>query len=422
MATRTVILVVALITFSVSRAETPPPASLPDEMHVYRIESTVDLNGEPVKVEFTGFKMKEEVGIYTALHGVAGKRKIVAISPVTKVGRFELRLVSADVKRDVAYLEPTDSTFTLPRGGLAQGKRSADELRPAEELRVIGYPVGIDLRPADTTLKLRKPALARLTEIIDPDVRAELAPRGSPDTATRMLSLQGHFLPGHSGAPLVDGDAVVVGIGCGGLRDGTVGHGWAVPFQDIQLTAVDSDALRAQIDRLGRLPPDGKVGFLLLDEKARAAAKSGHYVVSTVLENDAKEPVIAIRNRPGDELTSRTRSIIKIMGDITNNNEAELSKLDPFKALDELNRVQIYLPSGTRVAVVSTAETAGQPAKAKVKVEKPEMPALPARLDNTIRNAADLLYTKIRVLEGNQKGNEFWVLTANVRQRVVSKP
>ncbi len=170
-----------------------------------------------------------------------------------------------------------------------------------------------------------------------------------------------------------------------------------------------------EIERLAKRRYDN-CAFLILDENARAMAQRLRLVVTTVLENDAKEPVIALRNLPGDELSSRVRRMFKIMGDLANNNQAELAKLDPLKEIDIL--LEMYLPSGTRVELLSAAQLRGQPANEPVQGAPPEMPALPAPLQRIAQNAGDLLYSKVRVLEGKEKGKEVWVLTSTVRQRL----
>ncbi len=185
--------VLALAALCAPEAQSQPPVSLPDEMHIYRIESTFKWDGKLVKVELTGFKPKEREGIYTGLHGVAGAEEVVAISPVVSVGRVKMRLTHVDIKRDVAYLEPVPPK-ALPRGGLAQGKRKVEELKAGEVLWVVGYPIGIDLRPADTELKLRVlDPVARLTDIINPAARRIGQPQ-KPGNPSPYAQSTGSFL------------------------------------------------------------------------------------------------------------------------------------------------------------------------------------------------------------------------------------
>jgi hypothetical protein len=63
------------------------------------------------------------------------------------------------------------------------------------------------------------------------DLRAEVRRIGFPMLDTQVLRLDGNLLPGHSGAPLLDAQGQVVGIGSGGLERGAVGVGWAVRAQ-----------------------------------------------------------------------------------------------------------------------------------------------------------------------------------------------
>jgi S1-C subfamily serine protease len=69
--------------------------------------------------------------------------------------------------------------------------------------------------------------------VVDPTSRNELVDRKSPSLDSKILSLVGYILPGHSGAPILNQVGQVVGIGNGGLKSGTVGIGWGMPIQEI---------------------------------------------------------------------------------------------------------------------------------------------------------------------------------------------
>jgi S1-C subfamily serine protease len=58
------------------------------------------------------------------------------------------------------------------------------------------------------------------------------------------VRLDGHFLPGLSGAPIFDVSGKVVAIGSGGLKSGAASVSWAVP-------ALHLEALLLSQERLG---------------------------------------------------------------------------------------------------------------------------------------------------------------------------
>jgi hypothetical protein len=68
---------------------------------------------------------------------------------------------------------------------------------------------------------------------------APLYKRKSPNLAMQVLSIEGHLLPGHSGAPLFDEDNKLIGVGNGGLQAGAIEVSWAIPWSEIEWQAVD---------------------------------------------------------------------------------------------------------------------------------------------------------------------------------------
>jgi hypothetical protein len=73
---------------------------------------------------------------------------------------------------------------------------------------------------------------------LDGDTASRIKYRGSPAIGSKVLSLSGGVLPGHSGAPILDTEGLVVGIGNGGLKSGTIGIGWGIPITEINLQPV----------------------------------------------------------------------------------------------------------------------------------------------------------------------------------------
>ena len=332
-------LVIALTTACVPgwvRGEEP-------EYSVCRIESLLE-TGE--KHELTGFKVKGRPGIYTALHGVLGVRKVDAIFHDPRTRRVSLKLSEVDIDRDVAYLTAADSSpDALPSGGLALGvwpsASQLEETLAGKPASVIGHPLGIDLKPTHSQLALRsKRPIARLTELLNPSARRELSERGSPSTGVLMLSLEGPFLPGHSGAPILDEDGAVIGIGNGGLKEGQAGHGWATPFHEISLAGISEEGVQ---ERLNRIPPmsSNRALFLVVDDAVRQQTELRTEITATV-ETDDSRPVQAFR-------VPRSHSAASI--------DADTNSAGQPSALEDFLSGRVFLVSGTPVTIRSEAST-----------------------------------------------------------------
>ena len=107
---------------------------------------------------------------------------------------------------------------------MASPPSAADSLL---EMEAVGYPMGTKamLRtPVDIN-----PGLLELKDIIETHIIDYLELRASPAPDVEVYSVQGDMQPGHSGAPIIDREGRVLAIGNGGLKSGTIGHGWAIP-------------------------------------------------------------------------------------------------------------------------------------------------------------------------------------------------
>ena len=165
----------------------------------------------------TGFFFSTSSEVVTDLHVIAG---------------------CTDLTVHVSGENVTASLFrTLPNADLALLRvPSQSDVHPLEEsqnipqvndtLEVIGYYFTAptpDSRPLHVTLG--KPVLE---DMLTDDLRAAIFRAGSPNLMTDILRLDGNLVPGLSGAPVIDQSGQVVGIGSGGLENGTVGISWAV--------------------------------------------------------------------------------------------------------------------------------------------------------------------------------------------------
>ena len=71
---------------------------------------------------------------------------------------------------------------------------------------------------------------------------------GFPRTDTRVIDIEGHLTAGHSGAPLLNSDMELVGIGSGGLMHGKIERAWAIPASRLSELRVSNDQFIDQKD------------------------------------------------------------------------------------------------------------------------------------------------------------------------------
>lgn len=326
-------LMLLICSFPVTMAE--------DEYAICRIEAQLK-SGQ--KHELTGFRVKGMAGIYTALHGVLGCEKIDAIFHDPKARRVSMSLVQVDIDRDVAFLVAADSSAKLPQQGLSLGIWPAsDQLESVlagQPATVVGHALGIDLKPSHSRLTLRtKRPVAGLTELLNPSARQELAERGSPSTRVAMLSLEGPFLPGHSGAPILNEENAVIGIGNGGLKEGQVSHGWAIPFHDVKLVSVDDNDVAK---RIALIPPlrSNRSLFLIVDASVRKQQELLSRI-ATFVETEDGRPVRAFK------VPSETTGPDAVPESNAGQQRSDVSALERFLT------GRVFLYSGTRVVIKS---------------------------------------------------------------------
>jgi len=228
--TFTLSLLVIMLFQTAAYVQTPATSS-----SIFRITSA-GCSHEPYKRTQTGFRVDDDKipGIVTALHGVADCSEINAIAnDGTKLEALET--VRVDIDRDVALLWSTE-VESLPTGGLNIENTGA--VNEDDALYTIGYPVNLDTQLSSKDLSLRR--MAELADLIpsDAEMIRYLFKRASPYLGIQVLSIEGHLLPGHSGAPIFNESDQVVGVGNGGLYLGQVGIGWAIPWSQIEWKTV----------------------------------------------------------------------------------------------------------------------------------------------------------------------------------------
>lgn len=222
----------------------PGLAASPESGYVLHIEAS-SCKAQPGSRAQTGFRLRGQRGIVTALHGVVDCSFITARQGDGGQALRGLTIALADVRHDVALLRSPalkdDAGFemaaTLPGG--------------SSRVWVLGHPSNI---PGLHSMELSvpSPAVRLLGDLVPPDLFMALQKRGSPSVATRVISLNGDLQPGHSGAPILDASRKVVGVANGGLAGGTVGIGWGIVLADVSWSPLSA----AQVNDLARNRPD----------------------------------------------------------------------------------------------------------------------------------------------------------------------
>jgi hypothetical protein len=147
------------------------PAAAAETKFVWKIKATWPEG----TVELTGFSVKNQRGIYTALHGVVGAKKILVLQPHLTARQMEVRMAQADVANDVAFLVSTDDGVRLDDAGF--DFLESPSLKMGDKFRIIGFPINLDLLPSDRELTLEREGNISLTLVLNPQARAVLGPR-----------------------------------------------------------------------------------------------------------------------------------------------------------------------------------------------------------------------------------------------------
>ncbi len=185
----------------------------------------------------SGFVWGQSNTVVTALHVVAGSNTINVY--------FE----SVGVKRRASILR------VLKRADLAllqvENAPTLSALLPAsvapqvnDEVVALGYPLNIPSLNS-TSLRLRYGG-KRLKDIVPAKVADEIRRNGYPDVEAQIINLEGHLLPGLSGAPILDGAGRVVAIADGGLENGAVAISWGLPVSELQSLVTSTESLHSR--------------------------------------------------------------------------------------------------------------------------------------------------------------------------------
>jgi len=182
----------------------------------------------------SGFAFGPDEYIATALHVVAGCDNITV---------YWEKHGGATQRAEVARVLNGADLALLQAQGAPGRTLTAEPQRPAtnDELEALGYYFAVptmDNKPLRVTF-----GSSRLRDMLPTAVRRELEQSGAIDLDLEIVRLDGHLLPGLSGAPIFNQAGRVVAIGSGGLKSGAASVSWGVPAIHLQELLISSDVM-----------------------------------------------------------------------------------------------------------------------------------------------------------------------------------
>lgn len=193
-----------------------------------------DRNVTNVLTGFAWEKNGRVEGIVTALHGVCGCSEISIEDPYGK-SYYDLRITSADIRRDVALLSSSAIRSGFTSGLEFSSLRSASFAN--KNVTMIGFPLGLKGQKDSRLMRVRNTPLEQLEDgYVKDDFREGLKRRGSPYILMNVLGIEGVIVEGSSGSPILYNDQVI-GIANGGL-DAGVNTCWGIPVTDISFRPI----------------------------------------------------------------------------------------------------------------------------------------------------------------------------------------
>ncbi|TPW17433.1 MAG: hypothetical protein FD130_661, partial [Halothiobacillaceae bacterium] len=218
-------------------------ASLPSETTLNKASQSVvkvlakNCGDHPSRAA-TGFVWQRANQVVTALHVVAGCDQISIRSEYRGAVRGA-RLLRVLKNADLALLE-IDEPLDLP-----SLQKSAKKPALHDDLVALGYELAA---PSISSKNLQVSfGSSRLADLLPDRVSEEIRRAGTPSLSLEILRLQGHLVPGLSGAPIVNDQGELVAIGDGGLENGAASISWALPVAQIEALTRSQESMTPTI-------------------------------------------------------------------------------------------------------------------------------------------------------------------------------
>jgi hypothetical protein len=191
---------------------------------VFRLRCEVYDNGNWVPRSFgSAFAWGAKDEVVTALHVVATCGRLVLESE-SRGSRRPAVIERVVAQRDLALLKIVQA----PDAPWSVIALSPSPAKPAlwDSFAVVGYALGM---PSLQPKRLGYHKLMAVRDVVPAAVLDQIVKARwfEPATEVHVFS-EGHLAPGHSGAPIIDGEGRVMAVAQGGLENGTSEIGWGL--------------------------------------------------------------------------------------------------------------------------------------------------------------------------------------------------
>lgn len=211
--------------------------------YIYRV-TAADCANQPKERVLTGVRIKDYIGIITALHGVLDCNIINAFSENADHGKEafnNMKVSRLDISHDIALIVPVGNTMDLSEGlntRISSNPHISCDSIDSIPIRILGYPKKFEklMKSEEGELSCAPQLKDRLPDSI---VKEQIEERGSPELGIRILDIRADVVSGHSGAPIIDiSTGQLWGIVIGRLPD-TIDNGWGIPWREVNLKSIE---------------------------------------------------------------------------------------------------------------------------------------------------------------------------------------
>lgn len=302
----------------------------PEVLAKSTVRINIKLNGKVVSTA-TGFLWQNNNQVVTSLHVMKEGADIQIEFEGAKTGA---RVIKVLQEADLVLLYVDNPV----QGWKSINSYDSNKPEYKSELSALGYNNGA---PGLSTRELKKgfvkPEILKL--LVPPDDRKVLINSKMPDINLPIYYLNGTLLPGFSGAPVVNKNGSLIGIGDGGLENGASAVSWVIPAKHLdELTKSNVTSLPASLSK----------SSLLFSA-----------------DLDIQQEYISVKYKEFEFVKTKTRTFNQLLETADNPEELKyaLSVFDDFKIDYSLFSFDIYedgkfglvitLPSGASLEVIT---------------------------------------------------------------------
>jgi hypothetical protein len=379
-----------------AQVDTPDPRTF-----IYKVVATCS-GGE---LSLTAFLSQDAQGLVTALHGVAGCERIFVTNPLLAgtdpAKRFDnLQIIQVNFAHDLAVLSSPELANYLAQNPLAGLRTGASMTSLIGSIRVIGFPFNVTEHLETQDISLRPGGIVPLASRIPPEQQFEFASCGSPSLNSNVLDLEGTIRPGESGAPVLNSANEVIGVGLGGLGEGTSDIVWAAFLSEV--TFEDAAVLQDDLEQRG-------TRICATNRFARGDTSTPY------LRGDSDSSIIAIYDSPS-QLAAGGNSFDDVLGCLIGGLTAPAGGNSGCDDVYNM-AVNVFVPkatvlSGTKVQILGEAVNVDPFSQM---VDDPLMRTYINILLNDFVPGG-FSFTPVRILDGPSANVEGYVLTPLIRQ------